>query len=259
MNKYKVLWDISEAGPIIRRYFVMNFFDGVLTALGIVLGALVTHLNGTPVSSTFVITTCLFTAIGIGISGLTGSHLAETAERRLNVIEMKKVLGLIDKDGKERHSKDTDKKKFSEADINKALGRFQKSTSTSIKDGPNAKTAVTTTTQEKKKKEKEKKKKHTLYEEAQEFAARMAAVVDGLSPFAGVMVVVIPFMFLQDNVTNNVFIICFILTGIVLFLLGTYLANISKDSILKYGMQMVLAAVLTSIISLGLGQLARNN
>ena len=45
LERYKILWDISEASPIIRRYFAMNFFDGVLTALGIVLSAFVYFLQ----------------------------------------------------------------------------------------------------------------------------------------------------------------------------------------------------------------------
>ena len=98
LERYKILWEISEASPIIRRYFAMNFFDGVLTALGIVLSGFVFLIwpgNSANIPSPkFIFFSGLTTAIAIGISGLTGSHLAETAERKLNVIQMKEVLGL---------------------------------------------------------------------------------------------------------------------------------------------------------------------
>ena len=109
---------------------------------------------------------------------------------------------------------------------------------------------------EKKKEDKE----LTIFEEAQKFAGRIAAILDGFSPFAGVVIVVIPFMLsgwvVQAELLN--FIFSFILTIFVLFLLGTYLAKLSNESILKYGSQMVIAALLTGILTLGLSQLVSN-
>ena len=64
MEKKKVLWKIADAGPIIRRYFVMNFFDGLLTSFGIVLGFLTTQLE---VDKSVIVSTGLLTAISIGI------------------------------------------------------------------------------------------------------------------------------------------------------------------------------------------------
>ena len=37
-QRWKLYWQISQVGELIRRFFVMNFFDGVLTALGLILG-----------------------------------------------------------------------------------------------------------------------------------------------------------------------------------------------------------------------------
>ena len=102
LERYKILWQISEASPIIRRYFAMNFFDGILTALGIVLAQFAFYISGEPTKNKLLFFTSLITAMAIGISGLTGSHLAETAERRLNVIQMKQVLGLLDENGKKQ-------------------------------------------------------------------------------------------------------------------------------------------------------------
>ncbi|MHA1718508.1 MAG: VIT1/CCC1 transporter family protein [Promethearchaeota archaeon] len=286
LERYKILWQISEASPIIRRYFAMNFFDGILTALGIVLASFIFFLAGTPQTNEFLSLTSLITAIAIGISGLTGSHLAEAAERRLNVIQMKQVLGLQDfEDDKKLDNQESDVPKWSEKDLRLALGKFEQSFS-----NPKSKIDIQykhlglTEEQAKKlgvklekthsnnlntevvpkeipiKKIHKKKKKieteHTIYEEAQAFAGKVAAAVDGLSPFAGVMVVVLPFLFNLKSTNQLVqFIISFILTVVVLFMLGGYLAKLSKDSVIKYGLQMVFAAVLTSILTLSLNYL----
>nr|WP_147662772.1 VIT1/CCC1 transporter family protein [Candidatus Prometheoarchaeum syntrophicum]QEE15876.1 VIT family protein [Candidatus Prometheoarchaeum syntrophicum] len=284
-ERYKILWQISEASPIIRRYFAMNFFDGILTALGIVLASFLFFLDDKPQSNMFLFLTSLITAIAIGISGLTGSHLAETAERRLNVIQMKQVLGLQHEEDKT--STDSDVPKWSENDLKLALGEFEKSIrkkkskmdvqykhlgltedqarklgiklGKSSQDSQNIdRTKVKTSYKKYKGVQKEKKivNEQTIYEEAQHFAGIVAALVDGFSPFAGVMIVVLPFIFSLTGDTLAIqFIISFILTVVVLFSLGGYLAKLSKDSIIKYGLQMVFAAVMTSAITLLLNTL----
>lgn len=280
LERYKILWQISEASPIIRRYFAMNFFDGILTALGIVLAQLAFFISGDPTKNKLLFFTSLITAMAIGISGLTGSHLAETAERRLNIIQMKQVLGLVDENG--NITNESDVPKWSEKDLNLALGKFESIRSTKfmpslqykhlglteeqarklgIKIGESTKNEqeIYSKTSLKKFKERKKKKvknEQTIYEEAQHFAAKIAALVDGFSPFAGVMIVVLPFMFDLNGTTKPTqFIISFTLTVIVLFTLGGFLARLSKDSVFKYGMQMVLAAILTSALTLILNSL----
>ena len=107
----------------------------------------------------------------------------------------------------------------------------------------------------KKKKNKVKTPEKTIYEEAQSFAGKVAALIDGLSPFIGVLIVIIPFAFgvNAEQATLTQYIISFILSVIVLFLLGSYLASISRESWISYGTQMVLAAVLTGILTVTLG------
>ena len=287
LDRYKLLWEISEAGPIIRRYFAMNFFDGVLTALGIVLAGfafwLTAEFDEFRPKNGFLFFSGLTTAIAIGISGLTGSHLAESAERSLNVIQMKQVLGLMDTNGNSM-AEDADKPRFSERDIQLALGRFEEIPKIPLNkktprkrvmdqslppaiqllssDSPqnasiNFSTQVIPEGQSYSKKQKRAKKKKlpkeekTMFEEAQEFAGRIAAGVDGLSPFAGVMVVILPFLFSDPSASAGLgsYIISFILSIVVLFLLGSYLAILSHGSIMKFGTQMVLAAVFTGILT----------
>ena len=45
IKRWKKYYEISSAGDITRRYFVMNAFDGALTMLGVVIGA---YIAGIP-------------------------------------------------------------------------------------------------------------------------------------------------------------------------------------------------------------------
>lgn len=273
LERFKVLWQISQAGPIIRRYFAMNFFDGILTALGIVLAGFAFYItNSSMQTSGYLFFSGLTTAIAIGISGLTGSHLAESAERSLNVIQMKQVLGLIDADGKEQNG-ESNERKYSQHDIELALGKFEQMPAYSIGKKLTRHTVLPISEksdqiqgdkkigskkengnkEEKgnKKENSNKKESKTIFEEAQDFAGKVAAFVDGFSPFAGVMIVVLPFIFGNQSQPASLFqyIVSFALSIVVLFLLGSYLAKISRESIIKFGLQMVLAAIFTGILT----------
>jgi predicted membrane protein (TIGR00267 family) len=69
--------EIAEVGEIARRYFAMNAFDGVLTALGVLVGG---YLGGVD-SPRAIFVVVLSTAVGMGVSGFYGSYLVERAER----------------------------------------------------------------------------------------------------------------------------------------------------------------------------------
>jgi len=69
---------IADIGEIARRYFAMNAFDGVLTIMGVLMGNLAANVESTQI----VVTTGLTTCIAMGISGLWGSYLTESAERK---------------------------------------------------------------------------------------------------------------------------------------------------------------------------------
>lgn len=78
--------DIAEIAEIARRYFAMNAFDGVLTIIGVLMGSMTAGVTDTRV----VITTGLSTSIALGISGLWGSFLTESAERKHDLDELGK-------------------------------------------------------------------------------------------------------------------------------------------------------------------------
>jgi predicted membrane protein (TIGR00267 family) len=69
--------EVAEVGEIARRYFAMNAFDGVLTALGVLVGG---YLGGVD-SPRAIFVVVLTTAVGMGVSGFYGSYLVERAER----------------------------------------------------------------------------------------------------------------------------------------------------------------------------------
>lgn len=69
--------EVAEVGGILRRYFVMNAFDGVLTTLGVLVGGYVGGVHEARV----VISLILTTAVSIGVAGFYGSYLVERAER----------------------------------------------------------------------------------------------------------------------------------------------------------------------------------
>jgi predicted membrane protein (TIGR00267 family) len=72
---------------IARRALANNAFDGVLTMVGVVMGQWV---GGVQRAST-VILTGIATSISIGVSGLWGAYLAESAERGRELDELERI------------------------------------------------------------------------------------------------------------------------------------------------------------------------
>ncbi len=84
----------SGALQIARRLFVMNAFDGVLTIMGVVLGA---YLSGIE-NANVVITAGIGGSIAMGISGMSGAYMAERAERIRDLKKLEAAM-LRDLDG----------------------------------------------------------------------------------------------------------------------------------------------------------------
>lgn len=76
--------DIAEIGDIARRYFAMNAFDGILTTIGILMGNYLARVEDT----TIIVSTGLATSIAMGISGLWGAYLTESAERERDLSDL---------------------------------------------------------------------------------------------------------------------------------------------------------------------------
>lgn len=78
---------IAGFWQIARRALANNAFDGVLTMVGVVMGQWV---GGVEKPST-VILTGIATSISIGVSGLWGAYLAESAERGRELAELERI------------------------------------------------------------------------------------------------------------------------------------------------------------------------
>lgn len=71
-----------------RRYAVVNGFDGALTMLGLLTGF---SLGGEVPLGT-VIAACLGAAIALGVSGVTSAYLSESAERRRALAKLEAAM-----------------------------------------------------------------------------------------------------------------------------------------------------------------------
>jgi predicted membrane protein (TIGR00267 family) len=89
-----------------------------------------------------------------------------------------------------------------------------------------------------------------LHYKSHRFATIFAAIVDGFSPALAAMLVVSPFILVRFGLfdTMMAFYSSIIITMISLLLLGLYLAKISDESMIKYGLQMLLVGFITAIL-----------
>jgi predicted membrane protein (TIGR00267 family) len=76
--------ELANIGEIARRYFAMNAFDGVLTIIGVLTGSYSAQVR----NPSTVIVTGLSTSVAMGISGLWGAYLTESAERKRDLAEL---------------------------------------------------------------------------------------------------------------------------------------------------------------------------
>jgi len=83
-ERIKDHFELSGVSEIARRYFVMNAFDGVLTMLGVIIGA---YMAGN-MDRAIILGSGISVSIAMGLSGFSGSYMTEQAER---IREMKKL------------------------------------------------------------------------------------------------------------------------------------------------------------------------
>jgi len=88
IERYRRYMEATHAVEIARRLFVMNAFDGVLTIMGVVIGA---HLAGVT-DPHVVITAGIAGSLAMGISGISGAYLTERAERRRDLKKLETAM-----------------------------------------------------------------------------------------------------------------------------------------------------------------------
>ncbi|HOO54737.1 MAG TPA: VIT1/CCC1 transporter family protein [Methanothrix sp.] len=184
-TKFRTYLRVSQAYKIARRLFVMNAFDGILTIMGVVIGA---HFSGLT-NPDIVITAGVGGSIAMGISGMSGAYLAERAERRRDLKKLESAM-LIDL-------------------------------------------------------------KKSQFAKASEFATIVVALVDGISPAVGAIILVLPYFFVPRIDMEAAFLASLGLGLLCLFVLGLFLARISHERMIVSGMRMILVGLLTiGIVSL---------
>jgi len=231
LDKLRTYARITKLWAIARRYFVNNFYDGMLTVLGILLGFFIVIIkeNQISVDSNLIILTGIGSSISMFISGISGSYLSERAEQRKLKIELDKAMALKD---------------FSSDEINPflELNEIEKAMLTKIKKRRLLRKEPLTDNNNL-------KNTKTIQDKAERFATIIVALVNGSSPFLGGIVPLIPF-FLVSTAGFMTFISSFIIILICIILLGVFLGAISKESIIKNIFQMVIAFLITIVISL---------
>ena len=184
-NKFRTYLRVSQAYKIARRLFVMNAFDGILTIMGVVIGA---HFSGLS-DPDIVITAGIGGSIAMGISGMSGAYLAERAERRRDLKKLESAM-LIDL-------------------------------------------------------------KKSQFARASEFATIVVALVDGISPALGAVILILPYFFVPRIDIEEAFLASLGLGLACLFVLGLFLARISQERMIVSCMRMILVGLLTiGIVSL---------
>ena len=95
--------------------------------------------------------------------------------------------------------------------------------------------------------------KDGLHDKSHRFATAFAAIVDGFSPAFAAMIVISPFFFVNFGLISSViaFYLSIFITLIVLSSLGIYLARISDESMIKYGVQMLVVGLVTAFLCVG--------
>lgn len=87
-DKIGFMLHITRSHGIVRRYFVVNGFDGALTMLGILSGLYV----GEAADLRLVMGACLGAAIALGMSGLSSAYISERAERRRALTQLEDAM-----------------------------------------------------------------------------------------------------------------------------------------------------------------------
>lgn len=235
IKKIKTYTKITDFESIARRYFVNNFYDGMLTILGILLGffILIFKEGQQTVDSHIVILTGFATSISMFMSGLSGSYISEKAEQKRLKAEIDKAMVLMNEKGE----KEEDNKLLEAKEIEKAM------LTVNFNDKNRRKK------QNLKKTINKRRKAKTLQEKAERFASIIVSLVNGCAPLLGGIVPLIPFFF-AIKAGINFFIFSFLIIFICIVFLGIFVGFISRESLWKNVFQMLFAFGLTIIVSI---------
>jgi len=189
LKNLKLYVNLLNAGGILRRYFIMNGFDGIMTVMGIIMGSYMTH----SLDPKFIVGASIGASIAMSISGFVGAFITERAERI-------------------REIKDLERSLF-----------------TSLED--------------------------SVLKQAVDAVTILAALIDAFAPMLFSVISVAPFILAIYSIIpiDYALIGSVTLTSILLFSLGAFLARVSDENVLKYGLCMLISGLLVSLIGVFLG------
>ena len=88
LQQIKFILRITRSHDIVRRYFVVNGFDGALTMLGLIIGFLFSSRTELSV----IMNVCVGAAIALGMSGMSSAYVSEYAERKHDLDQLEKAM-----------------------------------------------------------------------------------------------------------------------------------------------------------------------
>jgi len=184
IKRIKTYNKIASITKIIRRYFAINGFDGVITIIGVLIG---NYIIGVKNYINVVIAGAAI-CISLGISGVWSAYYSEKAERKKEIDDLEKTtLHNLDK---------------------------------------------------------------TVISYAQNYASKVLAIVNGLSPVLTAFIPMIPFLFGKFIPINICYYLGFGLAFLILFGIGLFLGKISKSNLVISGIKMLFAGVFCIALSL---------
>jgi predicted membrane protein (TIGR00267 family) len=89
-QRIKEYSEITDLGPIARRYFVIGAFDGALTILGIIVGAAASGAGDA--QRAIVLTASVSAAIALAVSSAVGAFEAERVEKKLDIGTLERAM-----------------------------------------------------------------------------------------------------------------------------------------------------------------------
>ncbi len=90
-DRFREYNEITNVGPVVRRYFVIGAFDGALTILGVVLGIALTR-GDAPGSDRLIVAAGLSAAIALAVSSTVGAYEAERVEKKLDQRSIERAM-----------------------------------------------------------------------------------------------------------------------------------------------------------------------
>ncbi len=179
----------TEAMGILRRYMVMNSFDGALTMLGFITGSYAAGGRDPRI----ILSAGISASLAMGLSGFIGALITEKAEREKKMKELERVL-------------------FANL-------------------------------------------KGSYIDKAAKVTVISAAIVDALAPAIAALISALPLVFaLYGLVSFDLAVTSSILLTLgFIFMLGFYLGKVSGGQPWKYGLYMLAAGFLLSLISNSIG------